>query len=1053
MKTRIALFLICLLAINLSAKTISEQEAYIIAKQFLQERGKVVKSRMRTSATNDNPTNGQNVNSGYYIFNNGTNDGFVIVACNDCIAPVIGYSMTGTLDANNIPTNMKGWLEIYKKQIASSDEQIISSEISKQKSRHAIEPIIQTSWGQGNPYNSLCPEIMGSRTVTGCVSTAMAQVINYHKYPDTTNPIPSYSINYNNLDKWTSEELPGVQFDWNNMLPEYNGNNYNEKERIAVATLIKYAGHSVKTIYNGYSSSAKASDCEDALRDYFKFDHRLRRVSRSNTAQVEDWEDIIYKELESNRPVLYFATTTTNKYGHAFVCDGYDGEGYFHINWGWDGTCDGYFRLQALNPNGQGTGGSNDLEGYSSNQEIIIGIQPTREHDDLFVADRLTTVSITSDAENHLRSGNGTFNIKLKLSLQNTSDTASTYHCCIGIFDKDSLLQMGNSSTINLKSYETATYYNFKQTGFKGITDGKYQLKVLSKLCNDTIWHINNASGKHFIAAKVDQDTLRLYNNVPSLDIIKLKAEPALIGNEKACIRATIKNNGNNDFKGELHLWANGKRRTGEGAYIAAGSIDSIDFYIDRIEPTNNVEIKISLDIQGNDVLYKDTLEVLNELPNSESFEIISIDYDHFIPYNNIFFRKDIKGTIRIKNTGKNRFNGELYLTMDASYRNSVMTLQYPFSKYINANEEQNLDFNFNYLSAYLSYDTNIKFYITTNKDKTKGVIWESPQYTIAHAAPMWNKGRQLKAMNLTTHPVKVPDEAVAVDLRNVDMPSEILPNKNRNCLYYLSKDIIPSGIEKCNLINNSHAENLVLTDSMDFYAPFSFEAKNIRYTRMFGKHDKETIIMPFKVENVLANGTPLKLYEGESDIIESYILYEYTNSQDSTLFFDYADEWHSGTPYILLIPDSIWNDSINKNERQLILQATDATIYKSPTENSMCWGDYMFTGYTNSNTSTDYYSLNDNSSFEYNQDGQLLPFRAYFTNINNDICKKLLPIKIPEIETSSIWVPYYNEPNKHYVYTLSGRKIANIRPIDNNVLPNMSRGIYIINGKKYIVK
>ena len=305
--------------------------------------------------------------SGLYVFNVSQEAGFVIVSNDDRTMPVLGYSDSGSIDPDNMPSNMRAWLQFYADEIAWLDNNNITTTYTARRvGEHpttAIPELLKTTWDQGYPYNAYCPE----SSVTGCVATAMAQVMNYHKWPTgTTVEIPAYG---------TLPKLGTTTFDWANMITNYSGS-YTGTQAMAVAKLMQYCGWAVQMQYGG-SSNARVSDVANALITYFGYKETTQYVNRSHYSYA-NWTDLIYHELEEGRPVIYGGQAVDN--GHAFVCDGYkyDGGDLFHINWGWSGRGNGYFVLSVLNPSEQGIGGSASNSAYTSSRIIPCSAARTR---------------------------------------------------------------------------------------------------------------------------------------------------------------------------------------------------------------------------------------------------------------------------------------------------------------------------------------------------------------------------------------------------------------------------------------------------------------------------------------------------------------------------------------------------------------------------------------------------------------------------------------------------------------------------------------------------
>lgn len=317
---------------------------------------------------------------GLYVFSVSEAGGFVIVSNDDSTLRILGFSDTGTLDLENMPDEQRAWLQGYADEIAwlkqHGDGGVPPGTLGNTRAgtheKEPVAPLVTARWNQRAPYNGLCPEYSaGKQAVTGCVATAMAQVMRYHKWPATaTGAIPGYRDGYG-VDQMSLEP---VTFDWGNMLDSYGGSESAE-QNTAVARLMQYCGHAVEMNY-GPSSGASMFKVAGALKNYFGYKETTTYLSRSFYTN-DKWEDIIYHELVSHRPVLYGGQSTGG--GHAFVCDGYQyeyGTDFFHINWGWGGKSDEYYVLSVLDPySGQGVGGSSSKGGFYFGQEAIIGIQ------------------------------------------------------------------------------------------------------------------------------------------------------------------------------------------------------------------------------------------------------------------------------------------------------------------------------------------------------------------------------------------------------------------------------------------------------------------------------------------------------------------------------------------------------------------------------------------------------------------------------------------------------------------------------------------------------
>ena len=320
----------------------------------------------------------------YHVFNRGTDGGYIIISGDDQTEEVLGYCDTGSFNYGQLPTAMQEWLDGCAAQIerlgkggndAGARQGIIMRDAVS--THPAVEQLMDCTWNQGSPYNDECPMYFSlGRSVTGCVATAMAQILYYNRdksVSETQAAMPAY-------DTWTEHPtyghlhvngIPaGAPLDWDNMLPSY-GSGATAIERLAVAQLMHYCGVAVHMDYTNSASGAQSSEVATALTRYFGYGQSVRYISASDYSDSE-WDQTIYNEMAAGRAVYLSGANATA--GHAFVCDGYDGNRRYHINWGWGGQSNGYYLLTNLAPGSQGIGGSDD--GYNSYRDAVVGIEP-----------------------------------------------------------------------------------------------------------------------------------------------------------------------------------------------------------------------------------------------------------------------------------------------------------------------------------------------------------------------------------------------------------------------------------------------------------------------------------------------------------------------------------------------------------------------------------------------------------------------------------------------------------------------------------------------------
>ena len=458
------MLVVLLFAAGVKADPVSREAAMRSAKSFMSQRSvrKADGLKLAFQGVRAHSAKGRGAaakDAYYYIFNNDEQGGFVIVSGDDATEEILGYSDTGTVDAENIPVNMQELLDGYQQEIEYARENGLNrapaapNTAGTVQAKQVIEPLIETAWAQQEPYNKLCFTPRNEQAVTGCVATAFAQIMYYHKWPQAaTTSIPNYS---------SYEVLPATTFDWDHMLPAYSQQSLESDEQInAVAELMLYCGHAVKMSYGVGASSAVTTYIMNALTSYFGYKNSPKSLYRFDYG-VNEWDNIIYNELRHGRPVVYSASAYSGS-GHAFICDGYAGNNLYHINWGWGGMSDGYFRLTALNPNAQGTGGSGVSNGYTLSQAIIIGISPTvvdaqKESEEALPTYGLETLELgLIDSEyDEISSNVTTFDYSPSDGLDNfyfsymyrRIATQGAYDLGLGIFQGDKLIEAKTIST------------------------------------------------------------------------------------------------------------------------------------------------------------------------------------------------------------------------------------------------------------------------------------------------------------------------------------------------------------------------------------------------------------------------------------------------------------------------------------------------------------------------------------------------------------------------------------------------------------------------------
>ena len=430
------------------AKAIAEKQAALL--------GVTIDQKAMTKARKQGGKGEINLSQeSYYVFPNANSKGFTIVSGDDRLPEIVGYSSQGSYDENNLPEGfisfMKAYQNLYNKVNLGDAEALKNlAEIKAWRNKKnasaastsAVAPLLgNIEWDQTSPYNNMCPRYDSVHVAaTGCVATAMAQVMAYYKYPKQLKAdIPGYVNRWNGIPM----EIPTITreegiYDWDNMLPKYNKEaNATQQQKDAVAKLMYHCGAAVQM---NYGPESAASVSASKLAKYFGYDADLMMDLSRSSFTLDKWMQIIDTELAAGRPVLYGGQASDG--GHQFICDGIDGEGLYHINWGWSGSQNGYFDLSLLNPEKGGTGSGNSTEGYNRLCSMTIGIAP----DNGVVDAPLATVPdikamnygfLDTTTKDHRLNPDEAFDFWLDYGLGNQTYQAFSGYVALGILQKD----------------------------------------------------------------------------------------------------------------------------------------------------------------------------------------------------------------------------------------------------------------------------------------------------------------------------------------------------------------------------------------------------------------------------------------------------------------------------------------------------------------------------------------------------------------------------------------------------------------------------------------
>ena len=481
---KLTFLLISLFAcLTVFAEKVTEQQALQIAQKFMQ--GKQFKQQNLRRAPSEIS------NNAYYVFNVENNGGFVIVAGDNRMPEILGYSENGSLNSESAPCNVKWLLDYYTKVVSTLPAGSDALNRTKRSAKTAIRPMITTTWGQGTPYNDLCPVLNGQHCLTGCVATALAQVINYNRWPQgPTNSVAAFKPQRLGINM---PQLEPTSFNWDNMT------------NADVARLMLYCGQAVEMDYGLDASGASSYRQSGALIKVFGFSQTAHEIYRGSYSD-EEWEDIIYNEMAESRPVVYDGDSNGSG-GHAFVVHGYK-DGMFYINWGWDGNEDGYFRLTGLNTS---SGNFND------NQIATISIQSPAGG----IVNRPKVVVREVSYYGHRfvrRTTDGSFpSINLSTKLVSDLSENRNIYTGIGLYDENGMVKVLFNDS---KYFAVGQEYSDNVSFIIGndVHDGTYRVVPISRTSETEDWIADANSSDYYLEISIDGQWMRIRSFLLSLD-------------------------------------------------------------------------------------------------------------------------------------------------------------------------------------------------------------------------------------------------------------------------------------------------------------------------------------------------------------------------------------------------------------------------------------------------------------------------------------------------------------------------------------------------------
>ena len=506
MKGRILLLTaFCLLVMAAMAAPVSRQQAQQKAQNFMQSMGVNRELSAVQETLGKMKANGQG--ELLYVFNAADEGGFVIISGDDQTVSVLGYATKGSFDYDRLPCNARAWIDGYAEQIRLIQQKGAMKSQPFMANHAPITPMLTCKWNQEAPFNNDCPDFFSyGKSVTGCVATAFAQILYYHRNSSPINStqaeITAYdcSTNWNGLGKIHVDAVPaGSPIDWNNMIDNYNYGAGTAAQKQAVASLMRYCGASVRMEYRNSTnggSSANEISVASAAKKYFGFRADADIRYHHNMTDAE-WDAAIYAELTAGRPVLMSGQTSSGG-GHAFVCDGYNNSMY-HINWGWGGLGDAYFVLSNLDPTEQGVGGS--VGAYNNNQAMLVNMEPGdgTSYETSMMTTRALELTENSKEE-RIYNGNAAV-LGFSFSYANGTPDRNAFDLGLAAYKDGTMKEIviyGSSDVLDMTQW--ISYSGYCAVG-NGWQNGTYEIWPVSRISGSSDWKKNGgADNLHYVA-------------------------------------------------------------------------------------------------------------------------------------------------------------------------------------------------------------------------------------------------------------------------------------------------------------------------------------------------------------------------------------------------------------------------------------------------------------------------------------------------------------------------------------------------------------------------
>ena len=1130
MKKTIMTLAALVLTLTAFAGPIGKQQAMNTAKAFMKKVN--ANAVLQTTTVRHAPRlNGASDAQPYYVFNAENNQGFVIVSGDDRSEEILGYSDTGHFEGDNLPEALEGMLTDFVNDLKELDEAGLTEPLTSASlkgprkavsiARKSVAPLTTSTWTQGVPFANHTPTYINDKGQTahapvGCVSTAVAQVLYFHKYakiPETG--IPGYTQASGEFKGEVFDALPYREFDFSQMKDSYSS--YTSAQGTLIGDFMEYINRALKASFGKDGTYVKPESVPALFRKYFGY---LSTAVHRQTCGATEFENYIYNDLAQGLPVWTAGHSMPGR--HSFVIDGYSYDDFFHINWGWSGSCNGYFRLAPLNAYNTSTG-----HAYAKHYYAMIGARP---NDDRYPNYKSYAPSATASADlkdMYFTTTEGTmvtsdrnsstgFTSSLTTVLENYTNSLGSsnsrdFDVLMTLYDAN-MQALGSFKadveTVKITQAKTAVV-NFT-LGSKlhnlNLADGEYKLVPRSRETGQANYFFDRAKGAYAYVKVIKSGSSIRLTLVPTYTIDNHEIIGQLKNGYRAALRIHVTNNSFSKIANTLVLYkksiTDANTQDVQQMRIEPQSQGYVDLGFDVGSSTSNQTLLL-LDKEG--VAYSSSinagLQILSTTfkanTGTEATRNLSFNWvaENANSSQTTFYGSEFKGYVEIVNNGSEPYNDLFTLQ---TYIGSTTYSSYPYYKYVSsvhalsipAGGSAKIDLGvFSYSDIYNAYKTGItqqsvsydlydgsrQFQDDDNLKPISSKVWNHS----SSAYFWWDKNGKMTA---ATSMSSIPEAAVAVSFMDKSAGSTLKPNSNPNTIYYFtSTPSSSSSFYSHNFVVGSRtgtktaSRAIKFNDNYGAYVPYGFTAKaGVSYTRTFdygyekdGDKGWTTICLPFTVTSVKKGSAAIDWYHSSQDRGKLFWVNQFYGEDFTKSIYTYTEQIAANTPYLIAMPGDSWGDQWSLVNKTITFSAGNGAkvaggynvvdgLASVDADNQNFMSAAM--AYRDIQKGKSVFSMeNPGNAFQYVPNPDLNSFRGYITKETATSLVSMQGISIISItdndfeggETDGIRQIENGRMaiENGVVYDLQGRVVS------STGLKALPKGMYIMNGKKFVIK